>query len=66
MRIQHIAEKELARQAEAIDARSGQVVIMDPYTGGILALASYPFFNPNDYRNKEQRPWRRIVSSPTP
>ncbi len=59
MRLQHIAEKELARQARAIDARSGLVVVMDPYTGGILALASYPFFNPNDYRNKEQRPWRR-------
>ena len=59
MRLQHIAEKELARQAEAIGARSGLVVIMDPYTGGILTLASYPFFNPNDYRNKEQRSWRR-------
>jgi cell division protein FtsI (penicillin-binding protein 3) len=59
MRLQHIAEKELAQQAEAIGARSGLVVIMDPYTGGILTLASYPFFNPNDYRNKEQRSWRR-------
>ena len=66
MRFQHIAEKELARQTEAIGARSGQVVIMDPYTGGILALASHPFFNPNDYRNKEQRPWRRnrVVTDP--
>lgn len=59
MRLQHIAEKELAQQAEAIGARSGLAVIMDPYTGGILTLASYPFFNPNDYRNKEQRSWRR-------
>jgi cell division protein FtsI (penicillin-binding protein 3) len=59
MRLQHIAEKELARQAEAIGARSGLVILMDPYTGGILTLASYPFFNPNDYRNKEQRSWRR-------
>ena len=59
MRLQHIAEKELAQQAEAIGARSGLVLMMDPYTGGILTLASYPFFNPNDYRNEEQRPWRR-------
>ena len=59
MRLQHIAEKALAEQAEAIGARSGLVVMMDPYTGGILTLASYPFFNPNDYRNKEQRAWRR-------
>jgi cell division protein FtsI (penicillin-binding protein 3) len=57
--LQHIAETALAEQAEAIGARSGLVVIMDPYTGGILTLASYPFFNPNGYRNKEQRPWRR-------
>lgn len=59
MRLQHIAEKELEEQAEAIGARSGLVVIMDPYTGGILTLASYPFFNPNDYRNEKQRAWRR-------
>lgn len=59
MRLQHIAEKELAQQAEAIGARSGLAVIMDPHTGGILTLASYPFFNPNDYRNKAQRSWRR-------
>ena len=52
MRLQHIAEKELAQQTEAIGARSGLVVIMDPYTGGLLTLASYPFFNPNDYRNE--------------
>ena len=59
VRLQHIAEKELARQAEAIGARSGLVIVMDPHTGGILALAAYPFFNPNDYRSKAQRPWRR-------
>ncbi|MDE0205317.1 MAG: penicillin-binding protein 2 [Candidatus Tectomicrobia bacterium] len=59
MRLQHIAEKELEEQAKAIGARSGLVVIMDPYTGGILTLASYPFFNPNDYRNEKQRAWRR-------
>lgn len=59
MRLQHIAEKALAEQAEAIGARSGLVLMMDPYTGGILTLASYPFFNPNDYRNEKQRAWRR-------
>lgn len=59
MHLQHIAETALAEQAEAIGARSGLVVMMDPYTGGILTLASYPFFNPNDYRNKEQVAWRR-------
>ena len=59
-RLQYIAEKALAQQAQAIGARSGQVIIMDPHTGGILALASHPQFNPNDYRNAAQRPWRRV------
>ena len=26
----------------------GTVVIMDPYTGYVLAMASYPFFNSED------------------
>ena len=30
----------------------------DPFTGAILALASYPFFNPNQFRNQERGRWR--------
>jgi cell division protein FtsI (penicillin-binding protein 3) len=29
------------------DATGGTAIIMDPHNGGILALASYPYFNPN-------------------
>ena len=35
---------------------SGAVVVMDPWTGGIMALASYPNFNPNDFAADR---WRR-------
>jgi len=28
---------------------AGAVVVMDPWTGGIMALASYPNFDPNDF-----------------
>jgi len=47
--LQHIAERELRAGIEENRAASGSVVIMDPATGEILALASEPTFNPNDY-----------------
>jgi len=46
-RIQYVAERELAAAAEAHQAFSGSVVVMNPYTGDILALASFPSFDPN-------------------
>lgn len=65
-RLQYIAEKELAAQVEHTGAKQGLVVMMEPATGDILALALYPFFNPNDYRDPEQFVWRgnRSVTDP--
>jgi cell division protein FtsI/penicillin-binding protein 2 len=45
--IQHIVERELKAGVEAQNAVSGTAVVMDPMTGEVLALASYPTFNPN-------------------
>ena len=45
--IQTVVEQELARGAENAKARAGMAVIMDPYSGKILAMASYPSFDPN-------------------
>jgi len=47
--LQHIAEREVRNGVEAARADGGTAVIMDPYTGEILAMASWPTFNPNDY-----------------
>ncbi len=47
--LQHIAERELAAGVLENKAVGGSVVIMDPASGEILALASYPTFNPNSY-----------------
>jgi cell division protein FtsI (penicillin-binding protein 3) len=58
-RLQYIAEKELAARVQETQAKSGLVVIMHPPTGDILALASYPFFNPNDFQDPKQRVWQR-------
>lgn len=48
--IQHIVERELARAVEERGAKSGSMVLIDPATGGVLAMASYPKFDPNEYQ----------------
>ncbi len=45
--IQAVAERALARQVVAQHAYGGDVVVMDPKTFQILAMATYPTFNPN-------------------
>ncbi|HXW55234.1 MAG TPA: penicillin-binding transpeptidase domain-containing protein [Candidatus Cybelea sp.] len=45
--IQYIAEKELARAISDTHAVRGSVVIQDPSTGELLAIANWPTFDPN-------------------
>jgi len=47
--LQFIVERELKAGVEAAGAAGGTAVAMDPYTGEILAMASWPTFNPNQY-----------------
>ncbi|HEX3774405.1 MAG TPA: penicillin-binding protein [Polyangiaceae bacterium] len=63
--IQYVAEHELQAAARTFEAAGGSVVVVNPYTGEILALASYPDFNPNDYTESqpEQRRNRAISDS---
>jgi cell division protein FtsI (penicillin-binding protein 3) len=46
-RLQFVAERELALQVAAKHASSGSVVVMNPQNGDILALASFPTYDPN-------------------
>jgi len=55
-KIQYIAERELEAAVQQTQAESGTVVVENPHTGEILALANRPTFNPNDSR--EIRPER--------
>ncbi len=52
-RIQYVAERELANTARTFEAKGGSVVVVRPKTGEILALASWPGYNPNDYRESD-------------
>ncbi len=54
LRLQLIAERELALAAEKHKAVSGSVVAMNPKTGDVLALASYPSYDPNVTPKTEQ------------
>ncbi len=47
--LQYIAEREVRAGVQAARADAGTAVIMDPHSGEILAMASWPTFNPNDY-----------------
>lgn len=46
-KVQYIAERELAAAIGKTRAIAGTVVVMNPNTGEILALANWPKFNPN-------------------
>jgi len=45
--IQYFAEDELRRVIEEYGAERGTIIVMDPQSGAILAMASYPCFDPN-------------------
>jgi cell division protein FtsI/penicillin-binding protein 2 len=45
--IQYIAERELQTAMQQTHAASGTVIVENPHTGEILALANQPTFNPN-------------------
>ena len=51
--IQHVAERELDAAMHTYETKGGSLVAVNPSTGEILALASVPGYNPNDYSESE-------------
>jgi penicillin-binding protein 2 len=50
---------------EALEDKNGAVVAMDPHTGEILAMASRPTFDPNDFTVRISRDeWSKLVNDP--
>ncbi|MFZ5364261.1 MAG: peptidoglycan D,D-transpeptidase FtsI family protein, partial [Patescibacteria group bacterium] len=60
--IEYFACGKLEEAVKRHDADGGTVVIMDPKTGAILAMCSYPNFNPNEYAKVEDI---NIFNNPT-
>jgi penicillin-binding protein 2 len=50
---------------EALEGKNGAIVAMDPKTGEILAMASRPTFDPNDFAVHVSRDeWNKLVTDP--
>ena len=56
--VQHIAERELGRAVAAAGAEGGVAIVMDPQSGAILALATLPTFDPNQYQAVPATRWK--------
>ncbi len=51
---QFILEKELKKGIEKYQAKSGWGLILEPFTGGILAMANFPGYDPRKYSSSEE------------
>ena len=47
--LQFVTEQALEKQVKTYHAQSGTAIVMDPYTGEVLAMANFPHFDPNTY-----------------
>jgi cell division protein FtsI/penicillin-binding protein 2 len=48
--IQAEVEKELAAAVQGQQAKDGSVIIMNPNTGAVVAMANYPTYDPSNYQ----------------
>jgi len=56
--IQHVAEKQLEAAVTKYRAKAGIAIVVEPFSGEVLALANYPFFNPNNFARQSSQQWR--------
>ena len=57
-KIQFLSETALEQAVKEHQAKSGLALVMRPVTGEILAIAHYPRFNPNNYQDFSDIPYR--------
>lgn len=63
--VQNIAERRLAEGIAKYGAKAGTVTIMDPVTGGILAMATYPSYDPRDFGTFDRELYKNPIVAST-
>ncbi|MEX2028349.1 MAG: penicillin-binding protein 2 [Candidatus Curtissbacteria bacterium] len=63
--IQFIVEQKLASAVEKYGAKEGSVIVSDPKTGHILAMATYPSYNPSFYSQFDPKLYRNPIVADT-
>ncbi len=56
--LQEICEVELERVIREQNARAGSVIVQDPWTGDVLAMANWPSFDCNRFSRYAEECWR--------
>lgn len=64
-RIQNFVDQKLEESKEKYGAKEGSVIVMDPKTGGILAMASYPSYDPAKYYEYDGSSYKNPAISDT-
>ncbi|HAV14671.1 MAG TPA: peptidoglycan glycosyltransferase [Opitutae bacterium] len=54
--VQHIVEAEVTRLAEEYNPNGISVIVSEPSTGAVLAMANYPTYDPNEFFNTKKYP----------
>lgn len=55
--IQYFVERELDKVVAQYNPKLAMVIVMDPETGGILAMGNRPTFNPNQWTEEPREVW---------
>lgn len=61
--IQQIVERELDKVMQETQAKAATIIVMQPQTGEILALANRPDYNPNKFSEYPSKLWRNVAVS---
>lgn len=62
IKLQYVMERELKNAVEKAEAQAGVGMILDPYNGEVLAMASVPSFNPNCFQKYPPSRWKNLAT----